>query len=62
MRGGSSGLAIIVPSASGARQRELFRALLVHLEGLNYDLVNKVIEIGTDGSIQLYDWPTSGSN
>ena len=51
------GLAVIVPSVSGGRQCELFRDLLVHLSGLNYDLVNKVIEIDRDGSIHIYDWP-----
>ena len=51
------GLALIVPDLARAEQQRLFEALLDHLDRWNTDLINKVIEIGEDGSIQVYDWP-----
>ena len=51
------GLAIINENVRGPVQVELFERLLDHLEGLNYELVDQVIEIARDGSIQIYDWP-----
>ena len=53
------GLAIVMRNVRGERQMELFEVLLDYLSGANVDLMNKVIEIAEDGSIQTYDWPSA---
>lgn len=51
------GLAIIMENVPTGEQVALFERLLDYLEGINDDLVSRVIEIARDGSITLYDWP-----
>jgi hypothetical protein len=56
------GLVIIIPGALGREmQLEFFRRVLDVVEPMA-DLVNKVIEVFSDGSVDLRDWPEQRPN
>ena len=50
------GLIIIVPRAARGRMEHLFRAALTQLAEMNDDLVNKVLEVLDDGSVEVRPW------
>jgi predicted nuclease of predicted toxin-antitoxin system len=50
------GLIVIVPRAARDRTEELFRAALARLSAMNDDLVNKVLEVFEDGSVEVRAW------
>ena len=51
------GLIVIVPmSRDREEQLKFFAAALDHLETVNEDLVNKLIEVLEDGSVHVREW------
>ena len=50
------GLIIIVPRTVREKTNELFQRALDHLIEMNEDVVNKLIEVLEDGSVQVREW------
>jgi predicted nuclease of predicted toxin-antitoxin system len=52
------GLVIIVPGGISADvQTRLFACVLDEIEGMS-DLVNRIVEVYSDGAVEVRDWPT----
>lgn len=56
------GLVIIIPgNLEREKQLEFFGRVLDFVEPMQ-DLVNKVVEVFSDGTVELRDWPAQASN
>ena len=57
-----NGLVIIIPSAARADQERMFALALDRAEQLNEDIVNKLIEVQKDGTVEIRDWTSTDHN
>ena len=55
------GLIIVIGNLEREKQLEFFGRVLDFVEPMQ-DLVNKVVEVFSDGTVEMRDWPAQASN